>query len=79
MTEQRAEHIKVLLDKTQPSAASLKWPRSRRRGRTLLAELEKSLPADVPAAQARLRRPGKEGPMSRAMAELPGQFEASAW
>ena len=62
MTEQRAEHIKVLLEQHAAQRREFKMAEARRRGRTLLAELEKSLPADVPLHKRGFGVLEKKGP-----------------
>ena len=67
MTEQRAEHIKVLLEQHAAQRREFEMAAARRRGRrALLAELEKSLPADVPLHKRGFGVLEREGPMSRA-------------
>jgi hypothetical protein len=46
--EQRDEHIKALIEYHTAQRRETDRAPARRRGRALLAELEKSLPADVP-------------------------------
>ena len=62
MTEQRAEHIKVLLEQhAAQRRGEADRAEARRLSRTLLAELEKSLPADVPLHKRGFGVLGKEG------------------
>jgi hypothetical protein len=46
--EQRDEHIKALIEQHTAQRRESDRAEARRRGRQLLVELEKSLPADVP-------------------------------
>ena len=48
MSEQRDEHIKALVEQHTAQRRESDRAEARRRGRQLLAELEMSLPADVP-------------------------------
>ena len=48
MSEQRDEHIKALIEQHTAQRRENDRAEARRLGRALLAELEKSLPADVP-------------------------------
>ena len=48
MSEQRDEHIEALIEQHTTQRRESDRAEARRRGRALLAELEKSLPADVP-------------------------------
>jgi hypothetical protein len=48
MSEQRDEHIKALIEQHTAQRRESDRAEARRRGRQLLVELEKSLPADVP-------------------------------
>ena len=48
MSEQRDEHIKALIEQHTAQRRESDRAEARRRGRQLLAEQEKSLPADVP-------------------------------
>ena len=66
MSEPRNEHIKVLIEQhTDQRRRESDRAEARQRGRLLIAEREKSLPADVPLHKARLRRPGRGGPYER--------------
>jgi hypothetical protein len=48
MPDQRDEHIKALIEQHTAQRRGSDRAEERRRGRQLLVELEKSLPADVP-------------------------------
>jgi hypothetical protein len=48
MSEQRDEHIKALIERHTAQRRESDRAEARQRGRLLVAEREKSLPADVP-------------------------------
>ncbi|HEY2598865.1 MAG TPA: hypothetical protein VGJ79_10360 [Candidatus Dormibacteraeota bacterium] len=63
MSEQRDEHIKALIEQTRTAQRRERdRAEARRLGRVLLAELEKSLPADVPLHKRGFGVLEKEGP-----------------
>ena len=60
--EQRDEHIKALLEHHTAQRRESDRAEARQRGRLLVAEREKSLPADVPLHKRGFGVLGKEGP-----------------
>ena len=62
MSEQHDEHIKALIEQHTAQRRERDRAEARRLGRVLLAELEKSLPANVPLHKRGFAVLEKEGP-----------------